>query len=147
MTFTLNLMPPIGWLLSTPLGDIVTLLYYFSVSSFLDFLLWLTINLNKKDYEKSIKKLLKRKSKKWNSTIVEDETTVINELFLLLKRGYLRTGISKIWPVLYVIIAEDSWRSHRVLFGIEILSMSFFIVNVYMLRKAEEKIVMSAMKQ
>ena len=140
-------MPPIGWLLSTPLGDIVTLLYYFSVSSFLDFLLWLTINLNKKDYEKSIKKLLKRKSKKWNSTIVEDETTVINELFLLLKRGYLRTGISKIWPVLYVIIAEDSWISHRVLLGIEILSMSFFIVNVYMLRKAEEKIVMSAMKQ
>jgi hypothetical protein len=90
---------------------------------------------------------LKRKSKKWNSTIVEDENTVINELFLLLKRGYLRTGISKIWPVLYVIIAEDSWISHRVLLGIEILSMSFFIVNIYMTRKAEKKIIMSAMKQ
>ena len=147
MTFSLNLGLQIGWLLATPLGDIVTILYFFSVGSLPDFLLWATTNLDRKDYEKKFKKLLERKSKKWNLTIAEDVHEVTNEFILNLKRRYLRLGMCEIWPIIYVIIAQDSWRSHRVLLGIEIICTLLFVFNTYILSRAEKRVILSAMKQ
>lgn len=150
MTFSLNLGLQIGWLLATPLGeplgDIVTILYFFSVGSLPDFLLWATTNLDRKDYEKKFKKLLERKSKKWNLTIAEDVHEVTNEFILNLKRRYLRLGMCEIWPIIYVIIAQDSWRSHRVLLGIEIICTLLLVFNTYILHKADNGIILSAMK-
>ena len=139
----------IAFQLSTPLEDIDLCLFFLNVSGLGLLLSGLSMIIDRGDrekYAKTYKKLLERRSKTWNLTVVEDEDKVVNELISNLKRHYLSFGIFSFWPLLYVIIAQSSLESYRVLLGIEIASISLFFVNIYIHGRAEKRIILSAMK-
>ena len=135
-----------AWLLSGPLVYVVLFLFFFETGFTSYFGLWLTSNLEKKNYYKSYKRGLERLSRKKDLTYVEDQDKVISKLFSNEKRLYRNIGIFSVWPLLYVIFAQRPWISHRVLLGIEIVSAALVFVEFYKRNRVARKIIFSAMK-
>lgn len=135
------------WTYSQPLGIIILVLFSINISNLGFFLRGLSMKSDRKYYIKSFKKLLEIRSKKWNITIDEDEDKVINELISNLKHHFLISGFFWFWPILYLMVAPSSWMAHHILLGIEIVCTILFFVNIYLQKKAERKIIMSAVKQ
>jgi hypothetical protein len=132
---------------SQPLGFIIWIFFILTMENLGLFLKGLSM---KSDFRTNVnwfKKLLENRSKKWNITIVEDENMVINDLISNLKHHYLISGFFWFWPILYLMVAPSSWMAHHILLGIEIVCTILFFVNIYLQKKAERKIIMSAVKQ
>ena len=132
---------------SQPFGFIIWIFFILTMENLGLFLKGLSM---KSDFRTNVnwfKKLLENRSKKWNITIVEDENMVINDLISNLKHHYLISGFFWFWPILYLMVAPSSWMAHHILLGIEIVCTILFFVNIYLQKKAERKIIMSAVKQ
>ena len=132
---------------SQPFGFIIWIFFILTMENLGLFLKGLSM---KSDFRTNVnwfKKLLENRSKKWNITIVEDENMVINDLISSLKHHYLISGFFWFWPILYLMVAPSSWMAHHILLGIEIVCTILFFVNIYLQKKAERKIIMSAVKQ